>query len=103
MTLNWIAPEALKPVKSRPSALALVLIVAALLLGLTLLILLTPLLSTAAGLALSIIPVLITIAGLYSCVTSLKPTNIKLLWILIIVLAPLLGPLLWFFWGKKHT
>lgn len=103
MTLNWTAPEALKPVNSRPSALAIVLIVAALLLGLTLLILLAPLLTTAAGLLISIVPLLLTIAGLYSCVTSLKPTNIKLLWVLIIVLAPLLGPLLWFFWGKQHT
>ena len=103
MTLNWIAPEALKPVNWKPSALTFILIVAALLVGLTVFVFLLPLITTAAGFLLALVPVLITIAGLYSCVTSLKPTNIKLLWVLIIVLAPLLGPLLWFFWGKKHT
>lgn len=103
MTLNWIAPEALKPVKSKPSALTITLMVAALLIGVTLVFLLAPFLATVAGLLLSVVPVLLTIAGLYSCVTSLKATNIKLLWVVIIVLAPLLGPLLWFFWGKQHT
>lgn len=42
--------------------------------------------------------------GIFSCVTSPKQkTNVKLLWILIIVLAPYVGTLLWFLWGKKNT
>jgi len=50
-----------------------------------------------------ILHLLLAAAGLYSCLRSAKATNTKLLWILIIILAPLLGPLLWFIWGKKHT
>jgi len=50
-----------------------------------------------------ILHLLLAAAGLYSCLTSNKPTNTKLLWVIIIVLAPLLGPLLWFFWGRKNT
>ena len=50
-----------------------------------------------------LLPLLLTVAGLVSCITSQKPANLKLLWVLIIILAPLLGPLLWFFWGKNHT
>lgn len=46
---------------------------------------------------------IITICGLVSCITSAKPANIILLWIIIILLAPLLGPLLWFAWGRKNT
>ena len=103
MPLILFAPEALKPVSWRPSAVTFVLIVAALLLGLAMLIFIAPLMFSVAGALLSILPVILIIAGLYSCVISLKPTNIKLLWILIIVLAPVLGPLLWFFWGKQNT
>ncbi len=52
---------------------------------------------------LGLIPFLLMIAGLVSCVNASKPRNIKLLWILVIILAPFLGPLLWFLWGKRST
>lgn len=51
----------------------------------------------------SLIPLVITICGLVSCVTAGKPSNITLLWIIVMILAPLLGPLLWFAWGRKNT
>ncbi len=50
-----------------------------------------------------VIPVLLTLAGLVSCVRSNKPGNTKLLWIIVIILAPFVGPLLWFLWGKQNT
>ena len=103
MPLISFAPEALKPVKSSPSAVGFVLIVAAILLAVAVLSFLIPMMVSVAGVLLSLVPVLLIIAGLYSCVVSLKPTNIKLLWILIIVLAPVLGPILWFLWGKQNT
>ena len=49
------------------------------------------------------VPVLLCLARLFSCVTSNKPSNLKILWVIIIILAPVLGPLLWFFWGKTQT
>jgi len=54
-------------------------------------------------LLLTLIPLAITVLGLVSCMRSSKPGNTKLLWIIVIVLAPLLGPSLWFLWGKKNT
>ena len=50
-----------------------------------------------------VIPILLTLAGLVSCIQSNKPGNTKLLWIIVIILAPFVGPLLWFFWGKQNT
>lgn len=76
---------------------------AALLLGLGVLTFLVPLLFSLAGVLLGILPVILIVAGLYSCVVSLKLANLKLLWIFIIVLAPILGPVLWFVWGKQNT
>ncbi len=52
---------------------------------------------------LFVIPVLLTLAGLVSCIRSNKSGSIKLVWIIIIILAPFVGPLLWFFWGKQNT
>ncbi|HEX7861311.1 MAG TPA: PLDc N-terminal domain-containing protein [Verrucomicrobiae bacterium] len=49
------------------------------------------------------IPIVITICGIVSCICSEKPANIILLWIIIMIIAPLLGPLLWFAWGRKNT
>ena len=46
---------------------------------------------------------IITICGLVSCVTAGKSASVTLLWIIIMILAPLLGPLLWFAWGRKNT
>lgn len=51
----------------------------------------------------ALIPIAITICGLVSCLASEKPTNTKLLWIIIMILAPFLGPLLWFAWGRNNT
>lgn len=88
---------------SKPSALTLVLTAAALLLGLALLVFLLPVMIHAAGFAVTLIPFLLTAAGLYSCLVAAKPVNMKLVWIIIILLAPILGPLLWFVWGKQNT
>lgn len=101
--LNCVAPKALKPVRLKSSALTFVLIVTALLVGVALLALLAPVVITAGGFLLGLIPLLLTIAGLYSCLMSSKAVNIKFLWVVIIVLAPLLGPILWFIWGKQNT
>ena len=49
------------------------------------------------------IPIIITICGIVSCISSGKPANITLLWIIIMIIAPLLGPLLWFAWGRNNT
>ena len=51
----------------------------------------------------SVLPLLFTIVGIVDCISSGKPSNTILLWIVIIILAPLLGPLLWFAWGKRNT
>jgi hypothetical protein len=82
--------------------LVLVVIGAAVLLLLALKVVVA-LLPTTLALVFWILPLVLAIAGLVSCITSPKPSSLKLLWILIILLAPLLGPLLWFFWGKQHT
>lgn len=49
------------------------------------------------------LPFLLSAAALFSCLSRPLPLNTKLLWVLIVLLAPFLGPLLWFFWGRKHT
>jgi len=45
------------------------------------------------------VPVGLAVLGILSCLGSEKGTNVKLLWVLVMVLAPILGPLLWFFGG----
>jgi hypothetical protein len=52
---------------------------------------------------LGIISLILTIVALVGCVQSAKPTNTKLLWIVIIIIAPLLGSLLWLLWGKDQA
>jgi hypothetical protein len=52
---------------------------------------------------LSVIPILITVVGVLDCISSGKSSNTILLWIIIMILAPLLGPLLWFAWGRRNT
>ena len=52
---------------------------------------------------LFVLPIVLAVAAIMSCLTSKKETNTKLLWIIIIILAPLLGPLLWFLWGRRQT
>lgn len=86
----------------RSPAVMFAALVAAALAGVCL-VLLAALIFKLGVLTLGIVPVLITIAGVVSCLTSGKPSNTILLWIVIIILAPLLGPLLWFVWGKKNT
>ncbi len=49
------------------------------------------------------LPLVFLIAGLFSCIGSNKADNTKLLWVIVMILAPFLGPLLWFVWGKRHT
>jgi len=51
----------------------------------------------------TILPIVLVVAGIVSWLTSNKATNTKLLWLIVIILAPLLGPLLWFLWGERHT
>ncbi|MBM3821318.1 MAG: PLDc_N domain-containing protein [Verrucomicrobia bacterium] len=75
-------------------ALALVLFLANMILGL---------LGFLGALTFGLLPLVLAIAGLVSCWKSTQPSNTKILWSIIIVLAPILGPLLWFFWGKKNT
>ena len=52
---------------------------------------------------LAILPIVLAVAAIVSCLTSNKATNTKLLWIIVIILAPVLGPLLWFLWGRGQT
>jgi len=54
-------------------------------------------------LLIGIIPFLLMILSIVSCVRSDKQANIKILWILICIFAPIVGPLLWFLWGKQKT
>ena len=56
----------------------------------------------AAGIFLAV-PIALTIAGLASCLTAGKPANIALLWVIIMIIAPFFGPLLWFAWGRRNT
>ena len=51
----------------------------------------------------SAMPLVLMIFGIFDCIRSGKPGNTILLWVVIIILAPLLGPSLWFAWGRKHT
>jgi hypothetical protein len=92
---------------SRTPAVTFVTIVACVLFALGLVFVILPLaLKVATGifaLLLWLLPLLFAIFALVSCINSPKKTEIKILWIIIIALAPLLGPLLWFLWGKKHT
>lgn len=88
---------------SRSPFVTFVAVLAFVLVGLGAVLILVPLLAKGLLFLLALVPFLLTVAGLVSCVLSNKPTNIILLWIIVIVLAPMLGPLLWFFWGKKNT
>lgn len=42
-------------------------------------------------------------ASLFSIWTARKDTPIKVLWTVVICFSYLLGPLFWFFWGKRNT
>jgi hypothetical protein len=56
-----------------------------------------------AAVLFALIPVAITVCGIISLLMAGKPANITLLWIIIMILAPFLGPLLWFAWGRRNT
>jgi hypothetical protein len=51
----------------------------------------------------SLVPIAITICGIMSLLMAHKPANITLLWIIVMILAPFIGPLLWFAWGRRNT
>jgi len=61
------------------------------------------LLAMSALFVFAVLPIIFTIAGIVSCLQANKPTNTKLLWLIIIILAPFFGPLLWFLWGKENS
>lgn len=92
---------------SRTPALTFVAVVACVLFALALVFVVLPLAFKVAtgifALLLWLLPLIFTIAGLVSCLLSTKKTEIKILWVIIIVLAPILGPLLWFLWAKRYT
>ena len=77
----------------------LVLIAVILVLAIILAAVIPPLIMLLAG----AVPLILAIMGIVSCVRTDKPRNTKILWIIIIVLAPIIGPILWFVWGKKNT
>jgi hypothetical protein len=89
--------------RSKSKALTFVFAVAALLLALCFLYLALKLAVGAFSLVLPAVWLLLFCLGLISIVTSKKKTNTKLLWIVIIILAPVFGSLLWFLWGKANT
>ena len=92
---------------SKSPVLTFVAVVAALLLAAALIVFVLPILASAAtgaaAVLIGILPLILTVWALYRCVTSNKPTSTILLWIIIIVLAPFFGPLLWFLWGRSNT
>jgi hypothetical protein len=92
---------------SRTPALTFVAMVACALLALALVFVVLPLAFKMAtgilAMLLWLLPLIFTIAGLVSCLLSTKKTETKILWVIVIVLAPILGPLLWFLWGKKYS
>jgi hypothetical protein len=84
----------------RSSSLDLVIGAAALLVLIAGIFALLPLVGKALRLALGALPVIFTIIGLVSCISSGKRNSTIVLWIIIMILAPVLGPLLWFVWGR---
>lgn len=91
-------------VKSRQTALGFVFTIAVLLIAVALLWVTMGIVVRLFGWTVTVLPTVLAAVGIYSCVTSTaQKTNVKLLWIIIIVLAPILGTLLWFLWGKKNT
>jgi hypothetical protein len=88
---------------SRSPSLDLVIGAAALLVLVAGVLALMPLLGRGFRLVLGALPVLFTVIGLISCITSGKRSSIILLWIVVMLLGPVLGPLLWFVWGRKNT
>lgn len=88
---------------SRSPSLDLVVAAAALLVLIAGVLALMPLVGIAFRLVLGALPVLFMVIGVISCISSGKRSNIILLWVIVMILAPVLGPLLWFVWGRKNT
>ena len=84
------------PVVLFVAALAVTMIAGALLI-------VVPALWKTAVILFSLVPIALTVCGIVSCLTANKPSNLTLLWIIVMILAPLFGPLLWFAWGRKNT
>lgn len=47
-----------------------------------------------------IIWIILVVAALLDLFKSELPTNTKLLWLIIILVAPIFGPLIYLYWGK---
>jgi hypothetical protein len=84
---------------------AVVLFVAALAVGLLAgaIFFLVPAMWKLAAILFALIPIAITVCGIVSLLMAQKSANITLLWIIIMILAPFFGPLLWFAWGRRNT
>lgn len=52
--------------------------------------------------ALGIIWIILMIYALLEVIKSTAPTNTKLLWIIVILVAPVLGSLIYLLWGKDQ-
>jgi hypothetical protein len=50
---------------------------------------------------LAAIPICLMLFGVFDCLSSQNPTNTKLLWVIVMLVAPVLGPLLWFTFGDR--
>lgn len=49
------------------------------------------------------LPFLLAVAAVVSCAKTRKPENVKILWMIVVIALPVVGPLLWFVWGKENT
>jgi hypothetical protein len=86
------------PSRQPMNIIAILMVVGALLVCLVLLKLAVALLLPFMG----VIGFALAVWALYTCLTSNKPTNTKLLWVIVIVFIPVFGPLLWLLWGRSQ-
>lgn len=49
-----------------------------------------------------VIWIILVVAALLDLFKSVLPTNTKLLWLIIILVAPIFGSLLYLYWGKNQ-
>jgi hypothetical protein len=89
--------------RSKSSAVLFVYAIAALLLGIAALTLAFKIAVGTMRLFFPVIWIVLALVGLYSVIASRKDGAIKLLWVIIIILAPFFGSLLWFLWGRNNT
>jgi hypothetical protein len=50
-----------------------------------------------------VVPPTLCIIALWSCLLADKASKRKMAWAAIVLLVPVLGPALWFTWGKKYS